>query len=119
MICTPKIKLWLSTEEHEGVFGDGKFRLLNSIETHGSLRAAAEVLKISYRKAWGDIKKAEKGLGRSLIERRRGGAAGGSTTLTPEGKKLIAAYSDFRAKTHEQIARSYEETMKDLIDEIF
>ena len=37
-----RFKLWLSTEDIEGVFGDGKWRLLRSIESEGSLAAASE-----------------------------------------------------------------------------
>jgi len=52
-----KFKLWLSTEDAEGVFGDGKWRLLKKIDAKGSLKAASQSLHISYRKAWGDLKK--------------------------------------------------------------
>ena len=55
----PRSKLWISSDEAEGVFGDGKWRLLEAIEKDGSLNAASRSLGISYRKAWGDLKKAE------------------------------------------------------------
>ena len=57
-----RFKLWLSTKDVEGVFGDGKWRLLKSIDAEGSLKAASESLRISYRKAWGDLKKAQDAL---------------------------------------------------------
>ncbi|MHC4096735.1 MAG: hypothetical protein ACYSU3_11845 [Planctomycetota bacterium] len=38
-----KFKLWLSTEDAEGVFGDGKWRLLKKIDAKGSLRAASAI----------------------------------------------------------------------------
>jgi len=103
----PRFKLWLSTEEAEGVFGDGKWRLLQGIEDYGSLKAAAESLGISYRKAWGDLKKAEKGLGVRLIEKRRGGSGGGETSLTETGKKWVAAYGHFRRKIEKQIEEEF------------
>ncbi len=53
-----RFKLWLSTKDIEGVFGDGKWRLLEAIETKGSLSADSKMLSISYRKAWGYLKKA-------------------------------------------------------------
>ena len=77
----PKFKLWFSTADSEGVFGDGKWRLLKAIDDKGSLKKAAESLGISYRKAWGDLKKAESCLGTRLIEKIRGGKDGGKTIL--------------------------------------
>lgn len=98
---TPKIKLWFTTEDNEGFFGEGKCRLLKEIQLKGSLSAAAEELNISYRKAWGDLKKAEKGLGVKLIEKTRGGKGGGQTFLTEEGKILIKAYTEFKDQVNE------------------
>jgi molybdenum-dependent DNA-binding transcriptional regulator ModE len=37
-----RFKLWLSSRDVEGVFGDGKWRLLKSIDAEGSLRAASQ-----------------------------------------------------------------------------
>ena len=71
------MKLWLSSSDDEGIFGDGKWRLLRAIERESSLSAAAKALHISYRKAWGDLKKAEECLGIKFIEKHRGGDHGG------------------------------------------
>ena len=54
-----RFKLWLSAKDIEGVFGDGKWRLLKAIETEGSKTTAIQKLGISYRKAWGDLKKSQ------------------------------------------------------------
>lgn len=91
-----RFKLWLSSEDAEGVFGDGKWRLLKSIDTEDSLRAASQLLHISYRKAWGDLKKAQQCLNISLVEKQRGGTLGGRTKLTEQGKKWVKAYTRFR-----------------------
>ena len=85
-------KLWLSSKEGEGIMGDGKWLLLKTIEKNGSLKLASEILGISYRKAWGDIKKAENLLGFKLIEKFRGGKDGGKSILTSDGSKIINAY---------------------------
>ena len=92
----PNYRLWLFAEGHEGVFGDGKLRLLEAIAQCGSLREAAKTMDISYRKAWGDIKKAEACLGLALVDRSRGGASGGSSRLTDEAGRLIAAFRNLR-----------------------
>jgi molybdate transport system regulatory protein len=103
----PRFKLWLSSDEAEGVFGDGKWRLLCAIEQHGSLRAAASQLGISYRKAWGDMQKAETYLGVKLTEKKRGGSKGGETLITDIGKQWIQAYGDMRHKVEEVIHQEF------------
>jgi molybdate transport system regulatory protein len=86
-------KLWLSSETSEGSFGTGKVRLLEAIHQTGSLQEAARTLGISYRKAWGDLKKAETCLQCKLIEKTRGGRGGGRTVLTEQGRGVTRAYS--------------------------
>ena len=105
---TPRIKLWLNGEDVDGVFGDGKYRLLKSIEATGSLRAASERLHISYRKAWGDLKKAQDALGVALIDQHRGGSQGGRTVLTEQGKRWLQAYCRFRRDVETAVQASFE-----------
>lgn len=104
----PRFKLWLSSGSENGVFGDGKWRLLQAIEEQGSLRAATVSLGISYRKAWGDLKKAELCLGSQLLERYRGGPGGGGARLTPSGKKWLAAYRQFRSQIERAVCQAFD-----------
>jgi len=105
---TPRVKLWLNGRDLDGVFGDGKCRLLKSIETTGSLRAASQSLHISYRKAWGDLKKAQDALGVVLVDQHRGGRRGGQTVLTEEGRRWLDAYSRFRQEVESAVQVSFE-----------
>ena len=109
-----RFKLWLNTRNVEGVFGDGKWRLLKAIETEGSLKAASELLRISYRKAWGDLKKAEQCLNIALVEKQRGGSAGGQTQLTDQGKKWVRAYTRFRSDIEKAVEKAYKKYIKEL-----
>ena len=109
----PNFKLWIYSREDDGVFGDGKVRLLKAIDDQGSLREAATSLKISYRKAWGDIKKAEDCLRLKLVEKSRGGAGGGQTSLTPEGKRCIVAYTKFRQEADAHVRRAFDLFVKE------
>lgn len=109
-----KFKLWLSTEDAEGAFGDGKWRLLKKIDAKGSLRAASQSLHISYRKAWGDLKKAQQCLNVPLVEKQRGGIQGGQTVLTEQGKKWVKAYTRFRTDIEKAIETAYEKHIKEL-----
>lgn len=110
-----KCKLWLSSKNIEGVFGDGKWRLLQAIDRTGSLSAASESLRISYRKAWGDLNKAQNALNVALVEKQRGGNIGGKTTLTDEGKQWLRAYSKFRADVEIAIEKAYEKRIEGLL----
>jgi molybdate transport system regulatory protein len=113
---SPRFKLWLNSKKEQGIFGDGKWRLLQAIEKEGSLSSACKLLDISYRKAWGDLKKAERGLGVSLMEKHRGGKLGGRTILTDSGKRWLKAYGKFRAGIQKAIQRAYDKHIKELTE---
>ncbi len=72
------------------------FKLIKKIKETGSLKAAADEMGVSYRKAWGNIEDIEKGLDIKLLDRQRGGAHGGKTLLTEDGEKLIDAHNELR-----------------------
>jgi len=110
-----KFKLWLSTRDIEGVFGDGKWRLLKAIESTGSLTEASESLSISYRKAWGDLKKAQEALNEPLVEKHRGGIQRGQSALTEQGKKWLKAYTRFHSDIEKAIEKAYQKHIKELL----
>lgn len=110
-----RLKLWLSSEDAEGAFGDGKWRLLKAIDNEGSLNAASKSLQISYRKAWGDLKKAQDTLGVQLVEKQRGGVLGGKTTLTGQGEKWVKAYTKFRSDIEKEVAKAYKRHIARLV----
>ena len=110
-----KFKLWLSTRDIEGVFGDGKWRLLKAIESTGSLTEASESLNISYRKAWGDLKKAQEALNEPLVEKHRGGIRRGRSALTEQGKKWVSAYTKFHNDIEKAIEKAYHKHIKELL----
>lgn len=104
-----RYKLWLSAVSGEGIIGEGQYQLLREIEKKGSLKAAADNLGTSYRKAWGDIKHAEELLGYDLTEKVRGGIDGGKSTLTDQAKNLLEAYDALHRKLDSTIESAYEE----------
>lgn len=110
-----RFKLWLSTDCVEGVFGDGKWRLLKAIDKKKSLSAAVKSQRISYRKAWGDLKKAQESLNIAFVQKRRGGNWGGQTVLTDEGKRWIEAYTKFRADIEKAVEKAYEKHISELL----
>jgi len=79
-----KIRLHLWIESNAGMMlGLGRTQLIDNIEKHGSLQTAAKKMGISYRAAWGRIKKTEEVLGYKLLEKTSGGYK-----LTELGKEI-------------------------------
>ncbi len=92
----PAYKLWLETDEGH-VFGPGVYGLLRKIQEKGTLKEAASSLGMSYRYAWGLIKKAEETLGEPLISATKGGRhGGGSTEITELGRRYLRDFERFR-----------------------
>jgi len=110
-------KIWLSNISGDGVIDELKYRLLRLIDEKGSLKAATDEIAVSYRKAWGDLKKAEETLGYKLIEKQRGGIKGGRSIITQRGKKLLEAYDAFHQKFDDSIDEAFEEFNKRIKDE--
>jgi molybdate transport repressor ModE-like protein len=54
---------------------------------------------MSYRKAWGILHDVEQHLGFKLVDKRRGGASGGRTLLSSDGRQLVSAYNSLRHET--------------------
>jgi molybdate transport system regulatory protein len=92
MRIRPRFKLWFVGEDGEYVFGLGTMRLFAAIDRRGSISAAARELGMSYRYALERITVVEKRLGRSLVERTRGGKEGGGAKLTALGYELLRDY---------------------------
>lgn len=92
------LKIWLTKAGDKAateteLVGQGRVELLRRLERMGSLKKAAESMGMSYRLAWGRLKKMEEALGRPLVEsgvNRRGGYR-----LTPAGRELIAAFGQW------------------------
>ncbi len=113
----PGAKLFIDSDSPEGVFGDGRWRLLMEIDRLGSISRAADSLGRGYRKAWGDIRSAERSLGRPLVKKKRGGANGGATELTSFGRELIEAWAKYRMRVISSVDSAYERYLARLFEE--
>lgn len=110
----PDYKIWFSTPGGRGILGDGKWKILKKIDECGSLVKACEEMGITYRRTWNDLKKIENLLGFELLETTRGGQEGGSSKLTPEGQKLVAAFNRF----HQKMDKLMTDEFSKLLDEL-
>ena len=97
------LKIWLTRADGDPagkngqeMVGQGRIELLRRMAELGSLKKAAESMNMSYRLAWGRLKKMEEALGRPLVEssdNRRGGHR-----LTPAGAELIREFRQWEAR---------------------
>ncbi|MEI8201706.1 MAG: ModE family transcriptional regulator [Bacteroidota bacterium] len=101
-------KIWFETNDHKGILGDGKWKLLKLIDQTGSLKEAIEQSGFTYRKTWNNLRKIEKLLGFPVLETSRGGVEGGSTTLTDEGRKIIRMFDEFHAEIDSLMLNAFE-----------
>ncbi len=85
--------------------GPGKIELLETIEQTGSLRQAAQVLGMSYRRAWLLLDAVNRSFTEPAAIASVGGQGGGGARLTPFGNELIRRYRT-AAKNIETLART-------------
>jgi len=86
-----EFRFWVSFDG-KPLLGKGKMDLLRKIDQRGSLRKAAEELRISYRKAYYRIYSMNKAAKQPVVELKRGGKNGGVSEITTYGKKLMKEY---------------------------
>lgn len=104
---TANFRLWLELD-NQAILGKGGAALLEDIQTTGSLQKAIEG-KMSYRFAWGLIKKIENRFGKKVVETYRGGSQGGGTQLSKDGVKLVQLYRSLERVINEAVQEALEE----------
>ena len=104
---TARVKLMLCREDR--FFGPGVCELLERIRETGSIQAAAARMEMSYTKAWRILKRAEEETGRHLITRTAGGKNGGSSSLTPEGRRAVNAFREMEQRLQKESERILSE----------
>ena len=95
-------KVWLEDADGNVVFGLGRLRILKAIKRNGSILAAAKELKIGYRAVWARIHATESRLGEKLLEKTKGGAAGGGSHLTPLAESIIEQFDRIQQEIENQ-----------------
>ena len=83
------LKLWLQ-HENKILLGLGRAQLLRKVYELGSIKKAAESLGMSYRAAWGRIKRTEEAMGFALLKTTDTKREGSS--LSPAGREAVEAF---------------------------
>jgi putative molybdopterin biosynthesis protein len=107
---------WFSGEEDKQAIDEGLFRLLDAIKSQGSLKRASEETRLSYRHAWGLLKKWEIEFNSPLATLQRGRNQGAS--LTSLGGKLVQAHQSLTDKLQSEYQSIGEEISLSLQEEI-
>jgi molybdate transport system regulatory protein len=106
-----KAKFWV---EHMGevVLGSGKAALLHAVHENGSIQGAAGEFGMSYRHAWGIIRKMEQRAGFKLVNTQVGGGEGKGAQLTARGKDLLEKFTLFEEILRKVTTEKFREIFK-------
>ena len=82
--------------------------LLSLVDETSSVRTACQRMQISYSTGWNIIRTMESQFSRTLIERSQGGAGGGQSRLTEDGRQLIDAFRRYSAELRRVAAELFD-----------
>ena len=104
-----KLTVRLYSEDDQRCFGPGIATLLERVQKHKSLRAAAASMEMAYSKAWRIIRTAEAVFGCKMLTSTIGGQHGGGAVLTPQAEQLLAAYRVYESDVMAYAEGKFEE----------
>ncbi|MCP4602475.1 MAG: LysR family transcriptional regulator [Proteobacteria bacterium] len=91
--ATQRMHMWFEIED--GMFmGLGRIQLLERIDRYGSLNKAAASMGMSYRAAWGRMKKTEALLGKSLVDKT---GPRKEFRLTELGREVVQKFREWQS----------------------
>lgn len=108
-----KVKFWIENKG-EVVLGGGKATLFLAVDRLGSIQRAAEEFGMSYRHAWGAIRKIEQRAGFKILDTRLGGKDGGAQ-LTPKGKEFIGKVDSLIKDLQGIVEKRFKQKIKGLL----
>ncbi len=103
-----KSNLWFENDQ-KGFFGKGRIELLEQIDRHGSISAAAKAMKMSYKAAWDAVNEMNNLSSEPIVVKETGGRGGGGTVLTEKGRRTIALYKEL-----EQLQSKFWDALKEV-----
>ncbi len=86
-----KGRLWVE-KDGRTYLSWGRVILLQRIEEHGSVSAAAKSMNMSFAHAWKLVEEMNALSDQPLVQKKAGGPGGGGAWLTPEGKKAVTDF---------------------------
>ena len=105
-LVRPVLSMSLAREK---VFFDSRAAmLLQLIDETQSVRSACQRMQMSYSGGWNVIRRLESQLSRTLIRRSQGGAGGGKSSLTEDGKLLLERYTAYSDALRDQAGSLFD-----------
>jgi len=89
---TARLFIRIDFDPSHSALGLGMAQLLERVVEHGSIRAAAVSMGMSYRKAWLLIHEMQETFNGAVVTTVIGGTTGGGTKLTELGSTLLKTY---------------------------
>lgn len=102
-----KSRVWIEID-NKVFLGEGRVRLLKSIEKTQSLSKSAKELKMSYKKAWNLVDSVNKNSLRPVVEKSSGGSGGGGTVLTNYGRELVKTFDSINESCWKYLDKQLE-----------
>jgi molybdate transport system regulatory protein len=103
----PRLKVWIEAEDGHVALSEWRVMLLETVQQHGSLVAAARALGVPHRTAWQRIREMEACLNVRLLETVSGGTGGGRSRLTPAALDFIRRYAAVRSGLDELVGERF------------
>ena len=105
-LVRPVVSVALAREK---VFFDRRTAmLLRLVDETASVRTACRRMQMSYSSGWNVIRALESQLNLPLLRRSQGGAGGGRSRLTREGRRLLEAYERYSAALNDRAGELFE-----------
>jgi molybdate transport system regulatory protein len=109
-----KVKLSIVNEKGESFMGIGLVWLFRGIKSLGSIKKAAEEMRMSYAKAHRIIKRCEEELGKKMLIKTIGGNKRGGAQLTDFAEDFINRYDLYQENVKEFAQRAFEKFKADV-----
>ena len=102
----PRHKVWLN---YDGAFlmGPNYLRFLEGVEETGTIRGGGAAVGWSYRTCLNRVRRMEQTLGMPILVTARGGSGHGSSALTPEARRLVRIFREWREEMHRLSGRAF------------
>jgi molybdate transport system regulatory protein len=111
----PKLRIRIELAGQH-TLGPGKIQLLEAVDEHGSISAAARSMQMSYRHAWEMLDDINQCFREPAIETETGGRSGGGAHVTDFGRRLIARYRKIQQKAQTALQDDLKALSRDSVE---
>lgn len=112
-----RLKVWIEDERGGVLLSEWRVALLEAVAETGAMARAAESVGVPYRTAWQRLREMEAALGVVLVETVSGGADGGGSRLTADGRDLVERFRRVTAGLAETAQARFDEHLRDRLGE--